>query len=66
MSESIDIVKSLEIDVDGHLISFDKEINIQVDSVDCEECGEELNFTMEADGHGDIRIKVAKCDCEEI
>jgi len=54
MAESVDIKKMVEIDT-----------SIQVDYVKCEECGKELDFSLMADGWGDLQIYVEKCHCDE-
>lgn len=52
--------KDIEIEKDINAVT----ISVQVDYVKCKECGEELEFTLECDGWGDLQIEVEKCDCE--
>ena len=42
------------------------EIQVQVDYVRCEECGEDLEFRLESDSYGDLQITVERCTCGDI
>lgn len=46
-------------------VEVEKSLEIQVDYVRCEECGKELEFTLDSDGCGDLQITVERCKCEE-
>jgi hypothetical protein len=52
MSKGVTVTKNIDIDV-------------QVDFVECSNCGKELEFTLDADDFGDLRITVDKCDCND-
>lgn len=45
-------------------VEIKKEFDVQIDFVECYECGKNLDFTAASDSHGDIQITVAKCDCD--
>lgn len=63
MSDWIELTKTINIDVDGQDIEIEKDIQVQIDYVECEDCGKELSFTMTKDGHQDIQITVERCNC---
>lgn len=63
MSQSVDIEKEVEIDIEDQTIKAKKMINIVVDSVECSECGDSLNFELKSDSWGDLQIDVDPCDC---
>lgn len=50
MSEIVEVTKEVE-------------INIQIDYIECSECGEELHFKVTSDTHGDLQITVDPCKC---
>lgn len=50
MSTNIEIKKEIEID-------------IQIDHISCDECGDELNYDVTTDNFGDLQIKVSPCKC---
>jgi len=52
MSENFTIKKDVEIDID-----------VQIDHICCDDCGVELDFTVNVDGFGDLQIKVCSHDC---
>lgn len=46
-------------------VTVKREVEVQVDYVKCNNCSEELEFTLSSDEWGDIQVFVDKCDCEE-
>lgn len=44
---------------------IEKTIEVQIDFVKCNHCGEELNANIETDSYGDIQIYVDKCECSD-
>ena len=44
-------------------IQIDKLIEIQIDYVQCSNCGEEMNFSISADTCNDLQISAAPCKC---
>lgn len=42
----------------------DVEVELQIDYVECRDCGESLDFDVSSDSHGDLQIRVSKCACE--
>lgn len=45
-------------------IEVSKTIDIQIDYVKCNECGEDMEFSVESDSYGDIQIIVEKHECQ--
>ena len=50
MSASIDVKKEVE-------------INIQIDRLACNNCGNDLDYNVTVDGFGDLDISVSTCKC---
>ena len=46
----------------SELITVSKEIEIQIDHVQCHDCGNDLSFKVNSDIYGDLQITVEKCD----
>lgn len=46
-------------------VEVDRVVNVTVDFVECSDCGANLVFSLSADGHGDLEIKVDRCDCKD-
>lgn len=47
-------------------VEVEKKIDIQVDYVRCQDCGEEVGFTLDSDSYGDLQITAERCTCEDI
>lgn len=65
MSEIITIKKKILVDVDGELVGLEKEMDIQIDYVSCDKCGDSLNFSVECDHYGDLQIDVQPHQCAD-
>jgi hypothetical protein len=55
MDTTVCIKKEIDIDID-----------VRIDTLTCEDCGEELNGSIKTDNFGDIQITVERCTCEDI
>ena len=44
-------------------IQIDKTVEIQIDYVKCDNCGESLTFNIESDAHNDLQIFTEPCKC---
>lgn len=44
-------------------IKKEVEIEIQIDHITCDECGDELAHEVDVDNFGDLQIKVSPCKC---
>lgn len=51
----------------GENVDLKKEVDISfsIDFVECEECGEELKFSVNVDDYGDLQITVTPHTCEQ-
>jgi len=49
----------------SNTVEVEKKLEIQVDYVKCQECGEELEFILNSDSYGDLQIMVDRCECGE-
>ena len=65
MSETVTIKKTVDIEVDSETVSLDKEIDFDIDSLSCENCGNEMSFTVNVDSFGDLQLTVSLHECPE-
>ena len=65
MSETITIQKKIVFDIDNETVCLEKEMDIQIDYVSCDKCGDSLDFTIECDTYGDLQIEVQPHQCAD-
>ena len=44
-------------------IQIEKPVEIQIDYVQCSNCGEKMDFNIETDTYSDLQISAAPCKC---
>lgn len=44
-------------------VEIKKEMQIQVDFVECKNCGKQVDFSLKSDSYGDLQITFTPCCC---
>lgn len=63
MSETFTVTKEIEIDVEDSKVTTTKQIELQIDYVECSKCGNEMDFRVDTDNYGDMQISAEPCQC---